>query len=127
MHNVLIYQCLFIVAPSSSVLNVTAQPVDSEGIFLSWMPPLFIHRNGLIRSYRVYLIETDTGREYNYTVFATNLTVTELHPYYTYSCSVSPVTVKPGPFSSPVFITTPEDGEFDFIIASMTDHIQLYL
>ncbi len=39
------------------------------------------------------------------------LTVPGLHPSYDYSIEVAAVTIGAGPFSSPVAITTPDDGE----------------
>ena len=100
----------FTIAPSSSVLDLVVESVNSRAISLTWMPPLFSKLNGIIRSYIVFIAETDTGSIYNFTSFMTNLTVSQLHPHYTYSCAVSPVTIKPGPQSSAVLITTPEDG-----------------
>ena len=41
-----------------------------------------------------------------------DVTITGLHPYYTYQCNVSAVTVAEGPFSNFVQITTLEDGMF---------------
>ena len=104
------YCSLLIIAPSASVLNLSAQAVDSKTIFISWIPPLFIHQNGMIRSYTVFVTETNTGIVYNYSSSTTNVTVSQLHPYFTYSCAVSPVTVKPGPLSSPAYVTTYQDG-----------------
>ena len=109
-------------APSASVLDLSAQAVDPTTIIISWMPPLFIHQNGLIQSYRVHVNETNTGSVYNYSSTASNITVSQLHPYYTYSCAVSPVTVKPGPSSSPVYVTTHEDGKLRAINQVYTEY-----
>ena len=99
------------VAPSASVVDLSAEAVDSTTIFISWLPPPFNHQNGLIRSYTVHVNETNTGLVYNHSSTTTNVTVSHLHPYSTYSCTVSPVTVKPGPPSSPVYVNTHEDGK----------------
>ena len=40
------------------------------------------------------------------------LTVTSLHPFYTYICHVSASTVEYGPYSESLLIVTPEDGEY---------------
>lgn len=81
-------------------------------MLITWDPPAFTHLNGLIRNYIVYTIEAETSDVLNFTLStATYITVGQLHPYYTYSIMVTPVTVKPGPLSSPVYITMPEDGK----------------
>ena len=40
----------------------------------------------------------------------TSLRVSPLHPFYTYTCIVAAVTVGLGPYSAPVVVRTPEDG-----------------
>ena len=42
----------------------------------------------------------------------TDITITGLHPYYTYNCNVSAVTVGGGPFSRFADVTTLEDGTY---------------
>ena len=41
----------------------------------------------------------------------TNLTLTSLHPYYTYTVLVLAFTVAPGPFSTAVTVKTPQEGQ----------------
>ena len=41
----------------------------------------------------------------------TNLTLTGLYPYYTYTMLVLAFTVAPGPFSTAVTVQTPEKGQ----------------
>lgn len=114
--------CIFIhAAPSGSPLNLNARAIDSTTIELVWSEPPLETQNGIIISYviNVSISNTKTSFVVNATA-AAPLNITELHPYYGYSFRVAAVTSQgAGPFSEPVTITTPEDGEFkiiDFIV-----------
>ena len=98
-------------APSAPALNLAGSPRNSESIALSWAPPLVSERNGVIQHYLVNVTETDTGKRYGLVSLRTNFTLFGLHPYYTYSITVTAVTVAPGPPTSPVLILTNEDGK----------------
>ena len=52
----------------------------------------------------------ETGRLFSFTAVNTSLRVSPLHPFYTYTCIVAAVTVGLGPYSAPVVVQTPEDG-----------------
>lgn len=106
------YFVLLLTAPSGSVQNLSGIPLDSQAILLMWAPPPLNEQNGIIRSYEVYVTETETGILKNYTTSSTNITITELHPFYTYSCAISAITVSEGPASHPATVTTPQDGNF---------------
>lgn len=71
----------------------------------------FEHQNGLVRYYVVNITETNTGSQFQLTSNNLYITLNNLHPYYTYSVSVAAYTISPGPFSSPLLLTTSEDGE----------------
>ena len=43
------------------------------------------------------------------------LSMTTPHPHYTYTFAVTAVTIRPGPYSEPQTITTPEDCKFLFL------------
>ena len=73
-------------------------------------------QNGVIREYKINLTELDTGREIVLYSTMPLLTVSSLHPFYTYLCHVSAFTVEYGPFSDGFHITTPENGESIIII-----------
>ena len=106
-----VFQVLLIfAAPTGSVEHLSGMPLHSKQLLLTWTPPPFIEQNGVIRSYSVYITETNTGSLMNYTSTSTNITVAELHPYYTYSCVITAKTVAEGPRSAPVIVTTLEDG-----------------
>ena len=66
--------------------------------------------NGIIRYYLVNVTETNTGYHYQTTSTTTDIALTILHPYYTYSITVAAYTIEEGPFSAPVTFTTLQDG-----------------
>ena len=68
----------------------------------------------MIQHYLVNVTEVDTGNTFGHVALTTNFTLLSLHPYYTYSIVVSAVTVATGPATSPIAITTDQDGN-DFI------------
>lgn len=45
------------------------------------------------------------------TSFGTSLTVSSLHPFFTYSFSVAAYTVDLGPFTEPAVLQMPQDGK----------------
>ena len=110
--------CIFVHAvPSGSPLNLNARTIDSTTIELVWSEPPLETQNGIIISYviNISISNTKTSFVVNATA-AAPLNITELHPYYDYSLRVAAVTSQgAGPFSEPVSITTPEDGEFKTI------------
>ena len=85
-------------------------PLSSTSISLSWSPPPLDDQNGIIREYRISITEDETGDVMSLTSSSTSVTVTSLHPYYTYRCSVSAYTVDIGPATSESTVRTLEDG-----------------
>ena len=67
-------------------------------------------RNGLIRQYLINITEIDTRNVFSYFTMTTEFNAGFFHPYYYYSCSVSAVTIAPGPYTDPVIIQTRIDG-----------------
>ena len=57
------------------------------------------------------MTEEETMRQFELTSITTSITATALHPYYTYSFTISAVTVAEGPYSQPLSLQTLEDGE----------------
>lgn len=86
--------------------------ITSSSIQLTWEPPPLEYHNGMIVSYTILCIEQQESDEILtiYSTMTTDITINQLHPYYTYSCKVSAVTVSQGPFSDSINITTLEDG-----------------
>ena len=66
--------------------------------------------NGIVRHYLVSVLEVETSEMNNYTAVSTQLNISSLHPYYTYTCNVAAVTNKVGPFSQVISIVTPQEG-----------------
>lgn len=90
--------------------SLTGSVQDSTTIQLSWGAPAGRH-NGIIREYRVNITETETGRVFQQISTTTTLTVSSLHPDYTYEWIVTAFTVGEGPYSVTSRVTTLEDGE----------------
>ena len=98
---------------------IRGEALSSTVIHLQWNPPPDEHHNGEIDSYTVLCSDTG-GSLTQFSTATTNITIDGLHPYYTYNCSVSAVTVDQGPFSAIVSVTTLEDGWSPFIIIFYT-------
>lgn len=60
--------------------------------------------------------EIETGQKIQRTVTTTSIVIATLHPYYTYTWTVTAVTTGEGPYSPISTVTTPEDGK-QFVIA----------
>lgn len=102
---------LVIVAPSAAPLGLTGSARNSDSIFMSWSSPVVSERNGMIQHFLINVTEMDTGNMYNHVSSRTNLTLFTLHPYYSYSVTVTAVTVNPGPPTTPVVIRTDQDSK----------------
>ena len=70
-------------------------------------------QNGIIREYRINVTEVETGRVLVFNSTSTTLTLSSLHPYYTYQCIVSAYTVAVGPYTDIFTVVTPEDGMYN--------------
>lgn len=101
------------VAPSSPPVGIYTEAVSAVAIAISWEPPPFDVRNGIIRQYSI-LVSSDTAWV-NYTqVWLSNnteFTVTDLAPYVTYHIKIKAHTILPGPYSTVYSVTTLESGE----------------
>ena len=105
---------LILTAPNGPPENFTGLAISSQNIHLYWDPPLRRLQNGFIVGYRVKVLETNTGHTSIKFVStpAMSITLTSLHPYYTYSCTVAAMTtVGLGPYSTDIYITTFQDGK----------------
>ena len=72
--------------------------VNSSSIAtVQWSPPQADLQNGVIQFYSIQLVAAETGSMLQYTSTELSLTITDLHPYYTYTCTIAAVTVAPGP------------------------------
>jgi len=73
-------------------------------------------RNGIIQHYLVNVTELNTGITSSYTASRTNFTLFSLHPYYSYSITVSAVTIATGPPSSPIVVTTDSESKLPYLL-----------
>ena len=100
-----------LIAPSAPPLPATMTVlITSSSFYMKWDPPSFYHRNGIITHYKINVIEIETGLTFQHTAYSTSITVSSLHPAYTYEFTVAAYTVGLGPFSFPFNITTDEEG-----------------
>ena len=103
-------------APSEAPPNLSGHAVNSTTIALMWDAIALENQNGILRHYLVSVLELETGETDVYTAGATQLNISGLHPYYTYTCMVAAVTIRIGPFSQSVSIITPQDGDLYFFM-----------
>ena len=97
--------------PTHQPRSLMGVALNSTSIHLTWDSPPEEHHNGEIDSYTVLCSEMNSGGSLSrHSTPTTNITITGLHPYFTYHCNVSAVTVGHGPFSTVTSITTLEDG-----------------
>ncbi len=85
--------------------------MDSSTLYISWTAPPIAERNGVIRNYLITILELETGQSFSVASASASVTVPSLHPYYTYVCAVTAVTVEEGPYSANKTIRLPEDGK----------------
>ena len=99
--------------PGGPPENFTVDVISSTEILLMWQPPPREIHNGRVRLYTVMVFELQTNTNYSHTVTSDDpaLQVESLHPYYDYVCSVTAVTIGPGPYTSSRTVRTFEDGE----------------
>jgi hypothetical protein len=98
--------------PSAAPANTVSQVIDSRTLLLSWEDLPLEHHNGVLQGYNVTIIEQETGREFYYSSGISMLTVTSLHPAYSYEWRVAGFTrIGEGPASFPPNrVQTSEDG-----------------
>ena len=106
-------------APTGPPQNLTFMPMNSTSLFLTWAPPIKEHQNGFIQSYSVQFKESQSENKHLLNLTETQLTLSDLHPFYIYNFDIAAVTtVAPGPYMTKSF-QMPEDGML-FIIANNT-------
>lgn len=93
-------------------MNISAVVDNSKTVTLNWLPPLFEHRNGIIRKYEISVIGND-NIEYIETVQNTSITINYLHPNYMYKVTIRAITIAKGVKSQEISFITPEDGELN--------------
>ena len=98
------------IAPTGSPRYLTVNVTSSSTVRLHWSPPESHLLNGVIQHYIVILNNNETGQSTLLTSEYTNIYITNLHPFYTYSCSVVAVTVGSSPAIN-ISFQMPEDGK----------------
>lgn len=94
---------LIFVAPSGAPNALSVDITSPSTITLEWTPPNMEEQNGVIEHYRIVLTSIDDGNILTLIVAETSTTVNNLHPHYTYVCSVLAFTVGYGPNASIFF------------------------
>lgn len=97
-------------------MYVSFSAIDSHTANISWSPPLPDQQNGIIQYYNVTVQNFDISQYFYYHTTNLALTLTDLHPYYTYTATLAAVTIATGPFSNGKSITTFEDGNIIHLI-----------
>ena len=98
------------IVPRTPPLNVSGTVLNSSTIVLNWNPPDIEDQNGIVRYYVVNVTEVQTANIFLFTANTTALSISSLHPAYTYEITVSAVTIGPGPFSLAITLQTAEAG-----------------
>ena len=103
--------------PTGQPTNVSATPVNSTSVTISWDPPLPAIQNGIIIAYAINLTTVGgSGNVSQYSSDSNNITVWLLHPFTTYIYTVAAQTsVGTGPFTNNFTVMTLEDGMFTVI------------
>ena len=100
----------FHIVQQAPPLNVSGTVVNSSTIELNWDPPDVEGPNAAVRYYIVNVTEVQTANIFQFTANTTGLSISSLHPSYTYEIAVSAVTIGPGPFSPTLTLQTAEAG-----------------
>ena len=94
---------------------MTVIDVGSTFIELRWDALSPSEQNGVLRQYRVLVMEVETGRNHSLSTTSSYTSVTNLHPFYSYNVTVAAVTVSIGPYSPPISVRTLQDGMYRII------------
>lgn len=98
--------------PTAPPDSLTVTSIGSTYVEVRWNAPDSSEHNGIIRFYKVFILEEGTGRNFTLTSTNTQIVATDLHPFYTYNVSVAAVTISPGPYSQHLLFRTLEDGMY---------------
>ena len=103
---------IFYIVPTGAPQNVSASPINSTAIIITWQLPLFEDRNGNITGYSIIVTDTISNTStthYRNEIFAV---IVSLHPYYEYVVQIAAETgVGRGPYGGAVTTQTMEDGK----------------
>ena len=100
-------------APSAPI-GLRADRIGTMSMLISWLEP---HRlNGIIKGYEVSLTSPDGRIAVDVAGETTSTELTSLRPHTKYTISVRAKTVEFGDYSTPVIISTLDDGEYNDIV-----------
>ena len=118
------FYCVYFAAPTGAPLSVLAVSISSTSIRISWQAPPLDQQNGEITSYRISLLELETGNVITRTTVPTDsiYVINSLHPFYNYNCSVAAFTNGLGPIAYSVVQTLPEGKTETFIYQCFTSY-----
>ena len=106
--------------PSGYPQNIEIRAVSSRMSTLSWDPPNYEDRNGVIIGYVINVTNTRRNETLQYTSNTTALTLSTLSPYTTYYCIVAARTsVGTGPFSAVITLRTLQDGKMTCLLPQL--------
>lgn len=97
--------------PTSPPTNVSAVVLSSNAIKVFWDAMPVDIANGIVRNYIINVTVLESQEEWTVETLYTTITLSELHPYYTFTIRVAAHTTGPGPFSHPQTLKTLQDGE----------------
>ena len=96
--------------PTGTPQNVSAHAQTARSVMLRWKEPPPLLRNGAITTYLVHV--NTSGFVWEIETEEMRVLVSDVRPYLPYSFTVAAINnVGQGPFSEPVSLITPEDGE----------------
>jgi len=96
--------------PNGFPQNIRATVTSPRMALLSWDPPNFEDRNGVIIGYVINVTNTEVMLQY--TSDTMHLTLNTLSPFTTYYCIIAARTiVGTGPFSAGLTLLTHQDGK----------------
>ena len=85
--------------------------LNSRSIYLSWDPVPSGLQNGILRRYRVTILDSFGDQRIIITT-NTSVTVAALTPFMAYNCIVAAETIALGPSTPPLQVWTPPDGKY---------------
>lgn len=97
------------IAPTGPPENIQAT-AEARSLTVTWSPPISMFQNGIIRKYKLNLIEVETSTQYLEEFVETRAVFVGKHPFYRYLFNISAVTVAPGPFSTESIVRLQEAG-----------------
>ena len=123
---IFVYTYLHTSAPTRPPQNLIGTSPTPSTLSLSWSPPPTDEQNGVIRSYKITVVNQETGSSLTYSTTGTSYFLGELHPHYSYNYSVAAHTVETGPTSS-IIVQQPEDSKYCTTFSELVSLFQAYL